>query len=71
MRQNESVYLAENVQFRRVHLLDGTFRKVSIKSIVGYCHCSKHKGYIDTALLESHDCICRYLRLGEQMNVVH
>lgn len=68
MRQNGTVYPEENVQFKRVPLIDGTFRKVSIKSIVGYCHCSKHKGYIDAALLESHDCVekkCVYLERFE------
>lgn len=68
MKQYESRFLEKNIPFRRVPLIDGIFRKVDTNSLVGYCHCSKHKGYVTVNLLKNHDCInknCFYLEKFE------
>lgn len=68
MKQNESRYIEENIPFRRVPLIDGISHRVDTRSVVGYCHCSKHKGYLNITLLKSHDCIkkeCVYLEKFE------
>lgn len=68
MKPNELRYLEENIPFRRVLLIDGISQKIDTKSVIGYCHCSKHKGYLNVSLLKSHDCIkkeCVYLEKFE------
>lgn len=50
-------YLKNNVEFRNVPLMDGIYRKINTKALVGKCHNKLHKGYLTVELLRKHQCI--------------
>lgn len=41
---------------RKYKFIDGVYRK---ERPVGQCYCDAHKGYLNTALLKQHNCLCR------------
>lgn len=57
MTNEDKDFLNSDSQTRKLRLIDGTTKYVKRQSIVGYCHCKLHKGYISRKLLKSHDCI--------------
>ena len=67
MNQDNSKSIDE-IPYRRLPLIDGSFRKVDKNAVVGYCNCNLHKGYLSVTLLKEHDCIkknCVYLKKFE------
>ncbi len=42
--------------FRKVKLIPGETKMVGKRSIVGYCHCDTHKGFVTVSLYEKHEC---------------
>lgn len=62
--QPYSIYTEKGVRAIHLPLIDGSYRSVAVKSIVGKCHNDIHKGYLDIELLQQHDCInkkCHFL----------
>lgn len=48
--------MARAEEFRKVKLITGETKTVGLRSIVGYCHCDAHKGYITVPLYKNHEC---------------
>lgn len=46
MWDNQKPYDTNNGKRRRVFLVSGEYATVSIRTIVGYCHYKKHKGFV-------------------------
>jgi len=47
--------------------IDGKYRESA--TIIGYCHCKTHKGYLTMKLLRQHECLskqCRFLQRFEE-----
>lgn len=59
MKAKDREFLENGVKIRRVALVDGIFRSVPIRSLVGICHYSLHEGYLDAELFKKHDCIAK------------
>ena len=57
MRRIDRQYLEIGVKWRSVPLVNCQRKTVSIRSIVGYCHYSLHKGYLTDTLMDAHDCL--------------
>ena len=63
-----STYTENCVHAIRLPLIDGSYRSVAVKSIVGMCRNNIHRGYLNIDLLEQHDCIkkdCPFLEKFE------
>ena len=54
MWDNQKPYDTNNGKRRRVFLVSGEYATVSIRTIVGYCHDKKHKGFVT-----EHNCIAK------------
>ena len=59
MWDNQKPYDTNNGKRRRVFLVSGEYATVSIRTIVGYCHDKKHKGFVTKKLLVEHNCIAK------------
>lgn len=57
MNDKDKYYILKGKETRKVYLIDGSFRKVRINNIVGYCKYHLHKGYVNIELLQKHKCI--------------
>ncbi len=52
-----------NTDYAKLKLISGEYLLVKTDSVVGYCHCSEHRGYITKKYLKTHDCVrkgCHY-----------
>lgn len=57
MRKEDLNFLKIGEKYCRVKIVGGGVQNVKIVSLVGYCHCLEHTGYITVNILEKHDCI--------------
>lgn len=69
LRKNINRALKYNLKHCRLPMINGTVRSVPIKNLVGYCHYSKHRGFVDADLLKKHSCLkkqCTFLERFEE-----
>jgi len=56
MGKVDTDYLKTGYEHRGVYLINGDYRVMDIKMLVGYCHCSLHKGFLTKNLYKHHEC---------------